>query len=89
VDNVRIAGPMLACADGCPADVDNDGVLSNGGTPDGAVTIDDLLYFLMGFEAGDVAVDLDNDGDPAVGTPDGAVTIDDLLFFLARFEGGC
>jgi|GEM_PF-1491051 len=73
----------------CPADVDNDGDFSNGGTHDGGVTIDDLLYFLIGFEAGSVAVDLDNDGDPAVGTPDGAVTIDDLLFFLAHFEAGC
>lgn len=74
---------------GCPADLDNDGNFANGGVDDGAVTIDDLLYFLAGFEAGNAAVDLDNDGDPAVGTPDGAVTIDDLLFFLARFEAGC
>jgi hypothetical protein len=71
----------------CPADLDNDGNFSNGGTRDNAVTIEDLLYFLVGFETGSVAVDLDNG--TATGTPDGAVTIDDLLFFLARFEGGC
>jgi hypothetical protein len=58
---------------GCPADLDSDGDFANGGTPDGAVTIDDLLYFLVGFESGNVAVDLDNDGDPSAGTPDGAV----------------
>ncbi len=33
----------------CPADLDNG---SNSGTPDGAVTIDDLLYFLARFELG-------------------------------------
>lgn len=72
----------------CPADLDNDGVFP-GGTPDGGVDINDLLYFLSAFEAGSVEVDLDNDGDPAVGTPDGGTDINDLLFFLARFEGGC
>jgi hypothetical protein len=73
---------------GCTADLDNDGSFDNGGTPDGAVTIDDLLFFLAAFEAGDIAGDLDGDGaDPA--NPDGAVTIDDLLFLLAHFEGGC
>lgn len=54
---------------------------------DGAVTIDDLLFFLAAFEAGDIAVDLD-DGS-GTGTPDEAVTVDDLLYFLVRFEGGC
>lgn len=73
----------------CPADLDNDGSLSNGGTQDGAVDINDLLFFLAAFEGGALQGDLDNDGDPVLGTPDGAVTIDDLLFFLARFEGGC
>lgn len=73
----------------CAADLDDDGDFGNGGARDEAVTIDDLLYFLVGFEAGSVAVDLDDDGDPAAGTPDGAVTIDDVLFFLVRFEAGC
>jgi trimeric autotransporter adhesin len=70
---------------GCIADLDNG---SGTGTPDGAVTIDDLLYFLPAFEEGTVAADLDDDGqDPAL--PDGGVTIDDLLFFLMHFEAGC
>jgi hypothetical protein len=58
--------------------------LDNG---DGAVTIDDLLYFLAQFEAGGVNADIDNG--TGTGTTDGAVTIDDLLYFLVRFEAGC
>jgi hypothetical protein len=73
----------------CAADLDDNGVFEDGGHRDGAVTIDDLLFFLVGFESGDPAVDLDNDGDPAVGVPDGAVEINDLLFFISRFESGC
>jgi hypothetical protein len=68
----------------CVADVD-DG--SGTGEDDGAVTIDDLLYFLAQFEAGGTAADIDNG--TATGTTDGAVTIDDLLYFLVRFEEGC
>jgi hypothetical protein len=68
----------------CVADVD-DGTAS--GTPDGGVTIDDLLYYLGLFEAGDVRADVD-DGTGG-GVPDGGVTIDDLLYYLVRFEGGC
>lgn len=73
----------------CPADLDDDGSFANGGTRDWAVTIEDLLFFLAAFEAGNIAADLDDDGDPLLGTPDGGVTIDDLSFFLARFERGC
>ena len=68
----------------CVADVD-DG--SGTGTPDGGVTIDDLLFYLSVFEAGSQAADVD-DGS-STGTPDGGVTIDDLLYFLLRYEGGC
>ncbi len=68
----------------CPTDLD-DG--SGTGTPDQAVTIDDLLYFLTRFESGAAAADLDNG--TFTGTPDGAVSIDDLLYFLANFEQGC
>lgn len=74
---------------GCPADLDDDGDAANGYHPDGGVDVNDLIAFLSGFEAGDVAVDLDDDGDPSVGTPDGGVDVNDLVFFLARFEGGC
>lgn len=76
--------PNGAVPSACPADLD-DG--SGTGTPDGAVTIDDLIFFLVGFEAGSPAVDLD-DGS-GTGTSDGAVTIDDLLFLLIHFEAGC
>lgn len=68
----------------CPADVD-DG--SGTGVPDGGVTVDDLLYYLGLFEAGDVRADVD-DGS-GLGVPDGGVTIDDLLYYLVRYAGGC
>ncbi|MGD9789753.1 MAG: GC-type dockerin domain-anchored protein [Phycisphaerales bacterium] len=68
----------------CIADVD-DG--SGEGTPDGAVTIDDLLFYITIFQQGAVAADVDNG--TGTGTTDGAVTIDDLLYFLSRFQNGC
>lgn len=68
----------------CPADVD-DGTAT--GTPDGGVTIDDLLYFLVLFGDGSVGADLD-DGS-GQGRPDGGVTIEDLLFYLDHFTAGC
>lgn len=72
---------------GCTADLDNDGNFANGGLPDGGVDVNDLLYFLVGFEIGDAAVDLDNG--TGTGTHDGGVDINDLLFFLIHFETGC
>ncbi len=68
----------------CPADLD-DG--SGTGTPDGGITIDDLVYFLARFEDGSGDADLD-DGS-GTGTPDGGITIDDLVYFLTHFQGGC
>jgi hypothetical protein len=68
----------------CPADLDNG---SGTGTPDGGVDINDLLFFLVQFEAGANAADLDNGS--GTGTPDGGVDINDLLFFLVHFEAGC
>ncbi len=69
---------------GCPADLD-DG--TGTGTPDGGVTVDDLVFFVGKFADGDVGADLD-DGS-GTGTPDGGVTVDDLVFFVTRFAGGC
>jgi hypothetical protein len=68
----------------CVADLD-DGSFT--GTPDGGVTIDDLIYFLYAFEMGFACADLD-DGS-FTGTPDDGLTIDDLLYFIDRFELGC
>jgi hypothetical protein len=84
-----IAQATFFCAGaGCPpicfADIDNG---SSAGIPDGSADINDLLYFLEGFERGSVAVDLDN-GTQA-GIKDAAVDVNDLLFFLVRFEQGC
>lgn len=81
---LRVEGALLSS---CPADLDDDGNAGNGGNGDGAVTIDDLLYFLGAFEAGMSGADVD-DGS-STGTHDGAVTIDDLLFFVFHFEAGC
>jgi hypothetical protein len=86
VDFSTIAGTQyveISTTPSCPADLDNG---SATGTPDGGVDINDLLYFLTQFEAGNM--DLDNDGvDPQV--PDGGTDINDLLFFLFHFEAGC
>lgn len=68
----------------CHADIDNG---SGTGTRDDGVDVNDLLYFLAGFEAGSVGVDLD-DGS-GWGVSDGGVDVNDLLFFLGHFEGGC
>jgi hypothetical protein len=68
----------------CVADYD-DG--SGTGTPDGGVTLDDLLYFLDLYGAGDVRADVD-DGS-STNTHDGGVTLDDLLYFLLRYDAGC
>ena len=67
-----------------PADLDNG---AGTGTPDGGVDINDLLYFLVQFEAGSAEADLANNA--GLGFPDGGVDINDLLFFLAHFEAGC
>jgi hypothetical protein len=69
---------------GCSADIDNG---TGSGTRDGAVTIDDLLFFMGIFETGVLAADLD-DGS-MTGLPDGGVDISDLIFFMTRFESGC
>lgn len=79
-----IAFRTLPLPPACPADLD-DG--STTGTPDGGVTIDDLLYYLGLFADGVVAADLD-DGSGS-GTPDGGVTIEDLLYFLDHYAAGC
>ncbi|MGD9791366.1 MAG: GC-type dockerin domain-anchored protein [Phycisphaerales bacterium] len=68
----------------CPADVD-DGAST--GTPDGGVTIDDLLYYINQFSLGLPAADLDNG--TGLGIKDNGVTIDDLLYYLQHFAAGC
>lgn len=86
----RAATTAVACfassASCCPGDLD-DG--SGTGTRDESVTVEDLVYFLRAYAAGDLAADLDDDGSIAGQDPDGAVTIEDLLFMLAHFDGAC
>jgi Immunoglobulin domain len=68
----------------CPADLAS----GNGPGCDGGVDINDLLQFLIDFENGTIAADLDNDAaEPQA--PDGGVDINDLLYFLFHFEAGC
>ncbi len=81
--SLRATGIEVACA----ADLDDDGVYANGPFSDGAVTIDDLLFFIGAFDAGDLVADLD-DG-TGTGATDEGVDVTDLLYFLARFEAGC
>lgn len=59
---------------------------SGTGTPDGGVTIDDLLLYLEWFEDGDIRADVD-DG-TGTGIKDSGVTIDDLLMYQAAFDRG-
>jgi hypothetical protein len=73
---------MVGATTVCPADLSN-GTLS--ASPDCAVDINDLLYFLAAFEAGNA--DVDNGS--GSGALDCATDINDLLFFLAHFELGC
>ncbi|QQS08198.1 MAG: alkaline phosphatase family protein [Phycisphaerales bacterium] len=80
IDNLQVFGEASLCV----ADVD-DG--STSGTPDGGVTIDDLLFYLLIFNLGATRADIDNG--TSTGIPDGGVTIDDLLYFISRFNAGC
>lgn len=68
----------------CFADVD-DG--RGSGVCDGAVGLEDLLWFAAAYEAGDARADLDNGTN--TGTPDSVVGADDLVFFLDRYSAGC
>lgn len=74
----------LCFGQACCADLD-DG--SGYGSPDEAVDINDLLFFLSAFELGSLAADLSGVNGGCVS--DSAVNVDDLLFFLASFEAGC
>lgn len=78
------APPMTCVRGSCPADVDNG---DGDGVPDGAVGIEDLLYFLVAFDTGSLCADVD-DGS-ATGTLDNGVGIEDLLYYLIRYETGC
>lgn len=79
---VRWARIHLALA--CVADYD-DG--TGTGTPDGGVTVDDLLFYLALYEMGHPLADTD-DG-TGTGVLDGGVTIDDMLYLIGRFSDGC
>jgi len=75
---------VIRCMTGCVADLD-DG--AGGGTPDGGVGIEDLLFYLYLFNAGLPRADVDNGS--GAGTQDGGVGIEDLLYYLQRYNAGC
>lgn len=68
----------------CEADLD-DGNMD--GHADGAVDINDLIYFVQAFAQGDNDADLD-DG-TGTGQRDHAIDISDMLFFIEHFQTGC
>jgi hypothetical protein len=68
----------------CVADVD-DGFQE--GVPDGGVGIEDLLFYLVMYDAGVTCADVD-DG-TSTGARDGGVGIEDLLYYLGRYDAGC
>jgi hypothetical protein len=74
---------------GCPAEPNCPADLASGGGPgpDGGVDINDLLFYLVQFENGTIAADVDNGS--GLGQPDGGVDINDLIYFLIHFEQGC
>ncbi|QQS08465.1 MAG: hypothetical protein IPK69_10775 [Phycisphaerales bacterium] len=76
--------PVICCNGTCATDID-DG--SGTGTPDGGVTIDDLLYYIQLFREGSSLADVTDDGLQCHG--DGAVTIDDLLWYINALHGSC
>jgi hypothetical protein len=84
VVNFALTACPGTCHGTCVADFD-DG--SGNGTPDGAVTLDDLLYYVGLYDGGAACADVD-DG-TGTGTQDGGVTLDDLLYFIGRYELGC
>ncbi len=68
----------------CMADLDDGNAL---GVPDGGIDINDLLYFLAMYEAGNLSADIDDGNGWGIG--DFGVDINDLLFFLDHYEAGC
>jgi len=72
------------CHGVCVADVD-DGTAT--GHPDSGVGIEDLLYYLILYNAGSTCADVD-DGS-GTGHTDNGVGIEDLLYYLVRYNAGC
>jgi hypothetical protein len=85
VIDLRIAQGLLnPCGPQCVADMDDGSGL---GLQDGGVGIEDLLYYLGEYDAGNLRADVD-DGN-GNGIPDGGVGIEDLLYYLLRYDAGC
>jgi hypothetical protein len=75
---------QVECGPSCVADYDDE---SGTGIPDGGVGIEDLLYYLTLFDAGDLHADVDNGS--GMGVIDFGVGIEDLLYYLMHFDLGC
>lgn len=72
---------------GCPNMADVAGLGGAAGC-DGQLSVDDVVYYLGRFFAGDNTV-ADLVGLGGVAVPDGQTTVDDLVAFLAAFFTGC
>lgn len=70
-----------------PCSIADVAALGGGPTPDGALTPDDLIFFLNAFFTLDAAADIAGLGG-TIG-PDSDWTADDLIVFLERFSWGC
>ncbi|MGH7131288.1 MAG: GC-type dockerin domain-anchored protein [Phycisphaerales bacterium] len=89
IDEIRVGDSAAAVLPVAPAAclADVAGLGGSAGS-DGQLTVDDVVFYLQAFFAGDLTVaDLVSLG----GSPpaDGAITADDVIAFLGAFFGGC
>jgi len=93
VDPLEVTDP-----EACLADVTTSGATIAGqhgfGSPDGAIDLDDLGFYLNGWAAGEPGADLTTSGaalagQPGFGVSDAIVDFDDLGFFLGFWLQGC
>lgn len=97
--NLDDAEHFVAVAPECIADLTTTGATLPGqpgfGSPDGAVDLDDLGYYLNAWLLGDPSIaDVTTTGatlpgQPGFGMPDGAVGLDDLGYYLNFWLLGC
>ncbi|MGH7133278.1 MAG: GC-type dockerin domain-anchored protein [Phycisphaerales bacterium] len=86
---VALSGACFVTSGPQPCNAADVSHLGGGGGADGINTVDDIVFFLTQFFAGNVAVaDLVGLGG-APNPRDGQVTVDDLVYFLSQFFQPC